>query len=576
MTSRRCLVAATLGALVLLAARAEARPGGGSSFSTGDSSSASSSDSALKSTSSPDHSITAPAKPLPDPLATPHHAPRPIDLAARTTSAPTPRPRLVQHDKPGEKWTWVPGGGPLFTPPPLSVERDFDDLTVNCDPIFAADEVEPRSGKQPLTDHFKPILLLLVALGYAVYVARDVPLKKFGWSTRTAGPGDPEQRPAHRHLDEIRDHDPDFSRVLFEDFLHHLHAQAHISRGDPELRAAVRPYLREPARRTLAQLGEVEVSGVLVGRLHVVACARVGKRWQVIVRLDTSCTESPDDGPARTCYSVERWTLSRRIDLRSRPPERVRSLGCPNCGAPVRAILGATCAHCDQPVDSGEFDWIVDRIVIDEREQRPPDLLGDTVDARSELDTLYDPHARVAWKQLIRKDPTFSATVLSQRVNHIFRTMHHAWSTSQWDDARPLLSDALHHARAYWIAAYRAAGLRNVSEPADITNLEVVRCTSDRWYDAITVRIHATGLDYTVDATGEVLRGSTTTPRPYSEYWTLIRGRAVERDDAACPQCAASLALTMAGDCGRCGAHLTTAAFDWVLSRIEPDEAYRG
>jgi len=572
VTPRRCLVAATLGAAVLLAARAEARPGGGSTFSTGAPSSARSGDASWSAgpSSGLDH-------PGPDPFAAPRITPaRDLEIPTRPGPPPTASPRLVQHDKPGEKWTWVPGGGPLFTPPAWSVKQDFHDLTVHCDPIFAADELLPRGGKQPLETHLEPILLLLAALGCAAYVARDMQLKNFGWSTRTEGPGDPEQQPAHRHLDEIRDHDPDFSRVLFEDFLHHLYAQAHTARGDPALRAAVRPYLREQARQTLAQLGELPISGVIVGGLHVVACARVGQRWQVIVRLDTNYTESPLNAPARTTYSVERWTLSRRVDLRSRPPERVRSLGCPNCGAPVRAILGATCAHCDQPVDSGEFDWIVDRIVVDEREHRAPDLLGATVEAGNELDTVYDPHARVAWKQLLRKDPTFSAAALSQRVNHIFRTMHRAWSTLQWDDARPLLSDALHHAQAYWIAAYRAAGLRNISERADITNLEIVRCTSDRWYDAITVRIHATGLDYTVDTTGKLLGGSITTPRPYSEYWTLIRGRAVERDDAACPQCAAPLAITMAGDCGHCGAHLTTAAFDWVLSRIEQDEVYRG
>jgi hypothetical protein len=32
----------------------------------------------------------------------------------------------------------------------------------------------------------------------------------------------------------------------------------------------------------------------------------------------------------------------------------------------------------------------------------------------------------------------------------------------------------------------------------------------------------------------------------------------------------------MAGDCRYCRAKVTTGEFDWMLSRIEQDEAYRG
>ena len=32
----------------------------------------------------------------------------------------------------------------------------------------------------------------------------------------------------------------------------------------------------------------------------------------------------------------------------------------------------------------------------------------------------------------------------------------------------------------------------------------------------------------------------------------------------------------MAGSCGRCEAHVTSGEFDWVLSKIEQDDAYRG
>ena len=43
-----------------------------------------------------------------------------------------------------------------------------------------------------------------------------------------------------------------------------------------------------------------------------------------------------------------------------------------------------------------------------------------------------------------------------------------------------------------------------------------------------------------------------------------------------CPSCGAPLDLTMAGNCERCGIHLTLGEFDWVLSKIEQDESYSG
>jgi hypothetical protein len=75
------------------------------------------------------------------------------------------------------------------------------------------------------------------------------------------------------------------------------------------------------------------------------------------------------------------------------------------------------------------------------------------------------------------------------------------------------------------------------------------------------------------------LRGNRSRERPYSEYWTLIRGAATRgkaRTDPACPNCGAPLKIGMAGNCEYCHAKVVTGDFDWVLSRIEQDEAYGG
>jgi hypothetical protein len=114
-----------------------------------------------------------------------------------------------------------------------------------------------------------------------------------------------------------------------------------------------------------------------------------------------------------------------------------------------------------------------------------------------------------------------------------------------------------------------------------LTKLVIVKLERDKHFDALTVRIWGRGLDYTIESLGgRHVSGSAKYERSYSEYWTLIRGakvRGTGRDPAQCPNCGAGLdRVNMAGACEYCGAHLTRGEFDWVLSKIEQDEAYVG
>jgi hypothetical protein len=112
-----------------------------------------------------------------------------------------------------------------------------------------------------------------------------------------------------------------------------------------------------------------------------------------------------------------------------------------------------------------------------------------------------------------------------------------------------------------------------------VTDVVIANVLSDAVYDAVTVRLFATGLDYTLSDDGELLSGSRSQYRPYTEYWTLIRGRAAQgrpRSEPVCPSCGAPLRIAMAGNCEYCHARVVSGDFDWVLSRIEQDDAYGG
>jgi hypothetical protein len=165
-------------------------------------------------------------------------------------------------------------------------------------------------------------------------------------------------------------------------------------------------------------------------------------------------------------------------------------------------------------------------------------------------------------------------------VGVIFAEFQVAWSSRDLARMRPFLSDPLFSAQMYWVEEYKRQRLRNITERARITGLELARVSRDKFFDAITVRLYGTGLDYTVsDDTGAVVSGSRSSERKYTEYWTFIRAsqrRGPIRADLVCAHCGAPLKLTVAGHCEYCRVKLTMGEYDWVLSRIEQDEVYAG
>lgn len=432
----------------------------------------------------------------------------------------------------------------------------------------------------------------LVALGVALRLRQQ---EASDWTTGFGlrdGPASTSRSPSpssrmrpRAELEAVREIDPDFSLVLFEDFVYALVGRAHAARGGGRL-AELGAYLSEAAQRALGGLsGELAaVDGVIVGAMRYVRVAGVGSTRDPLVvelEIETNYTEiaaGPSAAPV-SFWARERWRLSRAPSARSRPPERQRSFGCPDCGAPLGTRDAARCAHCGRPIDPADFDWLVETVALVERRSTPPALTGTVHESGTHLDTIVDPDAEARRDAIAARDANFTWPAFLARVRHVFAELQPAWSELDLLRARPYLSDNLFQTWMFWIDAYRRAGLRNVNERAKVTGVRLARVVSDRAVDAITVRLRATGLDYTIDAAGQVVSGSRDEPRDYSEYWTLVRGHSVtgpSRADTRCPRCGGPLAVNMAGNCDHCGARVSSGEFDWVLSRVEQDESYEG
>ncbi len=386
-------------------------------------------------------------------------------------------------------------------------------------------------------------------------------------------------------LDPIRTIDPDFSPVLFEDFCFRLYATCMEVRHDDARLAGLAPYVSDNARKQLAtREPRGPTTAVIVGAMRpwFVDPPR-GPDGSITVGLELETNYTVMQGEQRTTYAIERWTLARAGHVRSRKPDPARRFPCPNCGAPWEASRAhdvQKCSSCDQIVDNGRFDWLVTSIQLVHSKLQPPTLTEEVMERGTDLATYRAHDADHRWSELVTSDPALTQQALLARVGVIYKELYAAWANNDLGPARSFLSDGLADYLTYWIEAYKQQGLRNQLVDMRITNTELAKVTRDRWFDAVTLRIWGTGKDFVVrKRDGHVVRGSRGKERPYSEYWTLIRSSArkgAPRADRNCGNCGAPADVGMAGACTHCGAHLTSGDFDWVLSKIEQDDTYRG
>jgi predicted lipid-binding transport protein (Tim44 family) len=417
-----------------------------------------------------------------------------------------------------------------------------------------------------------------------IVVVLVVVAKQLKGSGGTPAPEEPETNPdLASQLEALRTADPNFSEVLFIDFVNTLYARAQEARGKGTV-DLLTPYIDDASRQKLLSLGSAasgltEVAGVVLGTSKIVDVSN-GPQWTTInVFFEANYTETQQGGAQTSYYTEERWHFTREAGVQSLPPGKIDAIHCPKCGGPLERTADGACPYCNTVVRGGEFHWFVVGIEVLDREQRGPQLTEDTPEEGTDLPTIYQHGFQEAVARFQAANTDFSWDRMNERVNYIFHSISQAWTTLDWDKARPFETDNIFQMHRYWIEAYKSQNLRNVLDKIQVTRIEWVKVDQDAYYDSLTARIYANELDYTVDRDGRVVCGSPTTPRVYTEYWTFIRTRgakAAEQKDDHCPNCGAPLKVNMAGVCEYCGGKITSGDFDWVLSRIDQDESYTG
>ncbi|HET7437609.1 MAG TPA: zinc-ribbon domain-containing transport protein [Thermoanaerobaculia bacterium] len=386
---------------------------------------------------------------------------------------------------------------------------------------------------------------------------------------------------ATRELRALREHDANFSEVVFTDFCYSLFARAHHARGQRKLRDLA-PYLSDAARHTLDRLtvsGLRGVEGIVIGSFSTGGLRGLeGAMVEVDVEFEANYTELQDE--PHGYFVRERWTLERARDLLSPEPGKAKADHCPQCGAALQTRTDGACSFCGTRITSGQFQWFVRTIDIQQRSEYPPNLISSAPERGTHNATRYQTGFQKRWQQFTAAHHEFDLKAFAQRVTLIAQELNRAWSERDWERSRAYETDALFQMHRYWIDEYKRQGVRNTVDQYAVTSIEPVKVTSDAFYDAITVRIGGAGFDYTEDESGKVLAGSKLEKRIWTEYWTLIRGRGTTHKPstttANCPNCGAPLQVSETGICAHCGGKVTSGEFDWILSKIEQDESYGG
>lgn len=376
--------------------------------------------------------------------------------------------------------------------------------------------------------------------------------------------------------------DPSFSLPLFLDLARLVFLRAHEERGRKGL-AALQAYLTPEASAALAARSTDldAVRDVIVGSSQLVAARLAGADAYLSVRFESNLTEVRGGRPQQLLLR-EVWTFGRTADTRSPGPDKMRALSCPSCGSPAETRTDGTCRSCDAVLDDGRLQWHVVGVELQGAEPLPPILLqpGAGVEEGTRLPLVTAPDLGPRMRELAARHPDFTWPAFQARVVATFGHIQEAWSEGRYDLARPYETDFLYQQHRYWVERYAREGYRNRLADVEVTSVAPAKVVLDAWVEAVTVRVFARMRDWTEDRDGRVIGGSKTSARVFSEYWTFLRSagaRSAPHELEQCPSCGAPLdRVNETGVCGYCEAKITGGDFDWVLSGIEQDEAYRG
>ena len=176
----------------------------------------------------------------------------------------------------------------------------------------------------------------------------------------------------------IAEHDPGFSVSDMEGKLSNLYVQMQDSWCKKDI-SSLRPYLTDELySKSDRQLDEIRRAGQTphIERIAVLGVnirgwfERDGKDHLIAelnTRITTYSTSDMTGEVVKGNRNIEKfmtyeWELTRTSGVLTQPEEELKTVTCPNCGAPVSINKSAQCPYCDTVITLDEHDWVLSSI----------------------------------------------------------------------------------------------------------------------------------------------------------------------------------------------------------------------
>ena len=388
-------------------------------------------------------------------------------------------------------------------------------------------------------------------------------------------------------LKKMKKSDENFSNILFIEFTTALYHKFHTFKGKPAF-TTIAPFFSERLKNKQknGSLSIGNVSEIVIGNIEIVSIELNRNIYDYLtVNIQANYTTTKN-GNSQRRVTDEKWLLKRKKGVKSAAPELMRTLTCPSCGATANFSDSGHCAHCQTFIQGGEHQWMVESTTekietfsshgLGHYEQETgtdyPTIVHDNL--RNNIHNYLVDNNIPAWNDYFDQ-------LKNVIVKPIFLKIYSAWSENKWNEARHLISDRLYDSYKFWITNYKQENLVNKLNDIEIGRIDLAHIDTDKYYETITVRIFASCYDYVENSrTGKLIGGSKRHKRVFSEYWSFVRRKGVQKDESKfdlnkCPNCGAPAdKMGQAAECEYCGTKISFGDFSWVLAMIVQDEVY--